>query len=63
MAQGQYWLNTDKNDLLTLVQIVILIQTSLLAALGGLNTAAINPAYGLLAKDFGISKVRASYQT
>ncbi|KAI1617102.1 MFS general substrate transporter [Exophiala viscosa] len=45
------------------LKIVILIQTSILAALGGLNTAAINPAYGLLARDFGINKVRASYQT
>ncbi len=45
------------------IQILILTQTSLLAAIGGLNTAAINPAYNLLAQDFGISKVRASYQT
>jgi hypothetical protein len=45
------------------VQIVILTQASLLAAIGGLNTAAINPAYALLAEEFGISTVRASYQT
>jgi multidrug resistance protein len=40
-----------------------LIQACLLAAIGTLNTAIINPAYGPLAKEFGISKVRASYQT
>ncbi|EXJ67771.1 uncharacterized protein A1O5_09117 [Cladophialophora psammophila CBS 110553] len=45
------------------LKIVILTQTSLLAAIGGLNTAAINPALVLLAQDFGISKVAASYQT
>ena len=45
------------------VQILVLTQTSLLAAIGGLNTAAINPALVLLAQDFGISKVTASYQT
>lgn len=28
-----------------------------------MNTAAINPAYALLAEEFGISTVRASYQT
>jgi hypothetical protein len=42
---------------------VILTQTSLLAAIGGLNTASINPALLLVAKDFGIDKVTASYQT
>ncbi|KIW18480.1 hypothetical protein PV08_02768 [Exophiala spinifera] len=51
------WLKTDD------VEITILVQTSLLAAIGGLNTATINPAYGLLAEQFGISTVRASYQT
>ncbi|KAJ9610851.1 hypothetical protein H2200_005628 [Cladophialophora chaetospira] len=45
------------------LKITILVQTSLLAAIGGLNTAAINPALVLLAQDFGISKVTASYQT
>ncbi|OAP59407.1 hypothetical protein AYL99_06705 [Fonsecaea erecta] len=45
------------------LKILILTQTSLLAAIGGLNTAAINPATVLLAQDFGISKVAASYQT
>ncbi|OAG41039.1 hypothetical protein AYO21_04652 [Fonsecaea monophora] len=45
------------------LKILILTQTSLLAAIGGLNTAAINPAVVLLAQDFGISKVAASYQT
>ena len=42
---------------------MVLVQTSLLAALGGLNTATINPVYLLIAEEFGISKVRASYQT
>ncbi|KAL6246664.1 hypothetical protein RBB50_005971 [Rhinocladiella similis] len=45
------------------LKIMILVQASLLAAIGGLNTATINPAYGLLAEQFGISTVRASYQT
>lgn len=45
------------------IQIMILIQVSLLAALGGLNTATINPALGELGKEFGISTVHASYQT
>ncbi|EXJ86634.1 hypothetical protein A1O3_03587 [Capronia epimyces CBS 606.96] len=45
------------------LKFVILTQTSLLAALGGLNTASINPALVMLAEDFGIGKVRASYQT
>ncbi|KIX03269.1 uncharacterized protein Z518_06821 [Rhinocladiella mackenziei CBS 650.93] len=45
------------------LKIVILVQTSLLAAIGGLNTASINPAYLLLAEEFNISKVTASYQT
>lgn len=44
-------------------QVTILIQVSLLAFLGTLNTAIINPAYGPLAKEFGITTVRASYQT
>jgi multidrug resistance protein len=34
-----------------------------LAFLGTLNTAIINPAYGPLSKEFGITTVRASYQT
>ena len=41
----------------------MLIQVSLLSALGGINTAIINPAYVPLAEDFGISTVTASYQT
>ncbi|PMD27634.1 MFS general substrate transporter [Hyaloscypha hepaticicola] len=41
----------------------ILIQVCLLAAIGTLNTAIINPAYGPLAKEFHITTVRASYQT
>lgn len=36
---------------------------SLLSALGGINTAIINPAYVPLAQEFGISTVTASYQT
>ena len=41
----------------------VLLQVSLLAGLGGLNTAIINPAYVPLAKEFGITTVRAGYQT
>jgi multidrug resistance protein len=40
-----------------------LIQACLLASLGTLNTAIVNPAYGPLAKEFDITVVRASYQT
>jgi MFS family permease len=40
-----------------------LLQVSLLAAIGGLNTASINPAYGKLGKELGVSKITASYQT
>lgn len=39
------------------------MQVSLLAALGTLNTAIINPAYSQLARDFDITIVKASYQT
>ena len=45
------------------LKISVLIQVSLLSALGGLNTAIINPAYVPLAQDFGISSTTASYQT
>ena len=45
------------------LKISVLIQVSLLSALGGLNTAIINPAYVPLAKEFGISSTTASYQT
>jgi len=45
------------------VKIMILTQVSILAALGGLNTATINPALAELGEEFGISTVRASYQT
>lgn len=41
----------------------MLIQVSLLAALGTLNTAIINPAYSQLAEELNISIVQASYQT
>ncbi|KIK55037.1 hypothetical protein GYMLUDRAFT_888121 [Collybiopsis luxurians FD-317 M1] len=44
-------------------RIFVLLQVSLLSALGTLNTAIINPAYGELSKEFGISTVTASYQT
>ena len=44
-------------------KIMILTQVSLLAALGGLNTATVNPALNDLAEEFGITTVRASYQT
>lgn len=44
-------------------KISILVQVSLLAALGTLNTAIINPAYSQLATTFGITLVQASYQT
>lgn len=44
-------------------QIVVLIQVCLLAALGTINTAIINPAYSQLAQDFDITIVEASYQT
>ncbi|KAI9688363.1 MAG: hypothetical protein M1822_001312 [Bathelium mastoideum] len=45
------------------LKIGILVQICLLGALGGLNTAIINPAYGPMAKELGISTVTASYQT
>ncbi|KAF2084743.1 MFS general substrate transporter [Saccharata proteae CBS 121410] len=45
------------------LKISIVVQASLLAALGTLNTAIINPAYVPLAEEFGISTVQASYQT
>jgi hypothetical protein len=41
----------------------VLLQVSLLAALGTINTAIINPAYVPLAKEFHITTVQASYQT
>jgi MFS family permease len=41
----------------------ILVQVSLLAAIGGLNTASINPAYAKLGKELHVDKVTASYQT
>jgi MFS family permease len=45
------------------MQIFVLIQICILAAIGTLNAAIINPAYVPLAKEFGISTVTASYQT
>ncbi|KAJ4466982.1 MFS general substrate transporter [Lentinula aciculospora] len=41
----------------------ILIQVSILSALGTYNTAIINPAYNQLSEQFGVSIVTASYQT
>lgn len=56
-------LSVGAASLLTLSQIAILVQTSMLAAIGGLNTATINPALVQIAKEFEIDVVRASYQT
>ena len=44
------------------LKVFVLIQVSLLSALGGINTAMINPAYVPMAKEFHISTIRASYQ-
>ncbi|KAJ4496455.1 MFS general substrate transporter [Lentinula lateritia] len=41
----------------------ILLQVSILSALGSYNTAIINPAYNELSAEFGVSIVTASYQT
>ncbi|KAF5389716.1 hypothetical protein D9757_006047 [Collybiopsis confluens] len=41
----------------------ILVQVSVLSALGYYNTASINPAYSQLSQEFGVSIVTASYQT
>ncbi len=41
----------------------VLLQVSLLAALGGINTAIINPAFVPLSEEFGITTVQAGYQT
>jgi hypothetical protein len=40
-----------------------LIQVGLLAALPGLNVAAINPALLQISKELHVSKIDASYQT
>ena len=45
------------------LKVFVLIQVSLLSALGGINTAMINPAYVPMAKELHISTIRASYQT
>lgn len=45
------------------LKIACLLQVALLGGLGGLNTAVINPAYVPMSKEFGITTVRASYQT
>lgn len=44
-------------------KVAVLVQVSLLAALGTLNTAIVNPAYAKLADELNISIVQASYQT
>ena len=45
------------------LKVFVLIQVSLLSALGGINTALINPAYVPMAKELHISTIRVSYQT
>ncbi|OAA65309.1 Major facilitator superfamily domain, general substrate transporter [Niveomyces insectorum RCEF 264] len=45
------------------LKICILAQICILAAVGTLNAAIINPAYVPMAKELGISTVTASYQT
>lgn len=45
------------------LKVFVLIQVSLLSALGGINTAMINPAYVPMAKELHISSIKASYQT
>ncbi|KKY32686.1 putative mfs multidrug transporter [Diaporthe ampelina] len=45
------------------LKVAVLTQVCLLAALGTINTAIINPAYSQLAHDFDITIVQASYQT
>ena len=45
------------------LKVFVLIQVSLLSALGGINTAMINPSYVPMAKELHISSIRASYQT
>jgi len=42
---------------------LILIEVSILAFLATLNVAIINPAVALLAEEFGITEVTATYQT
>lgn len=58
--------SNDPNDPLNWpmwLKIAVLVQVALLAALGGINTAIINPAYVPLAKEFGITTVQVGYQT
>lgn len=58
--------STDPEDPLNwplTLKVGVLIQVCILAALGTLNTAIINPAYVPLAKEFDITTVEASYQT
>ena len=44
-------------------QIGILIQVGMLAAIPGINVAAINPALIQIAEELHVSKINASYQT
>ncbi|EIM91358.1 uncharacterized protein STEHIDRAFT_107930 [Stereum hirsutum FP-91666 SS1] len=44
-------------------RLFVLTQVSLLASLGNLNIAVVNPTFSQLAEEFGISTVTASYQT
>lgn len=46
-----------------LYRIFVLLQVSILSALGSYNVGIINPAYNELSAEFGISTVTASYQT
>ena len=45
------------------LKVACLLQVACLGALGGLNTAIINPAYSSMSKELGITEVHASYQT
>lgn len=45
------------------LKVFVLMQVSILSALGGINTAIINPAYVPMSKELRISVIKASYQT
>lgn len=53
-----YKLGTNNLD-----QVACLLQVAILAGLGGMNTAIINPSYVKLGKELHVNTVRASYQT
>lgn len=65
LTQSEYGqiLSRSKCPFVNIQQVAVLIQVCLLAALGTINTAIINPAYSQLARDFNITIVEASYQT